>query len=81
MRDDQRQRVVVVAARVDEVDLLAVDIGEEVRPAIEPLLFCTPVELGALVVAEILEVREVGAVIPAAVRNLVGPACACKAFA
>ena len=59
---------------MDEVDLLTVDVGEEVRPTVEPLLLRAPVELGAPVVAEVLEVREIGAVVPAAARNLVGPA-------
>jgi len=31
MRDDQRQRVVVLRANVDEVDVEPVDLGRELR--------------------------------------------------
>ena len=31
MRDDQRQRVLVLGANVDEVNVQAIDLGEELR--------------------------------------------------
>src|SRR3954462_15064993 len=43
VRDDQRQRVGVVGTRVNEVDLLAVDLSEEMRPPIEAILLRAPV--------------------------------------
>ena len=64
VRDDQRERVRFGRARVDEVDLLPVDVGEEVRPAVEPLFLHAPVELRLPVLAEVAEVRDVGAVRP-----------------
>ena len=76
VRDDQRQRVGVVGAGVDEVDLLAVDLGEEVRPAVEPVFLRAPVERGVPVLAEVLQVREVGAVVPTRCRGS-GRASAC----
>ena len=40
-----------------------------------------PVELGAPVLAQLLEVLEVGAVVPTRAGDLVGPACACQPVA
>ena len=59
----------------------AVDVGEEVRPAVEPLLLRPPVELRLPVLAEVAQVLEVGAVVPRRVRDLVGPAGARQAVA
>src|SRR4029079_16315186 len=73
--DDQWQRVRVIRAGMDEMDPLTVDVGQEMRPAVDPLLLRAPVELRRPVVAEILEIRECGAVSPAAAGNLVGPPC------
>ena len=73
VRNDQRDRVGVVGPRVDEVDLLAVDLREVVRPAVEAVFLRAPVELRAPRVAQVLQVPEVGAVVPARAGNLVGP--------
>ena len=43
VRDDQRQRVLVSGANVDEVDVNAVDLGDEVRQGREALLELAPV--------------------------------------
>ena len=73
VRDDERQRVRFRRARVDEVHLRAVDVGEEVRPPVEPRFLRAPVELVPPRLAQVLEVREVGAVVPRRAGNLVGP--------
>src|SRR5437588_8745473 len=65
---------------MDEMDLLAVDVGEKVRPTIEALFLRAPVELRRPVVAEILQIHAVGAVFPAASGNLIGPACTDEAL-
>ena len=65
---------------MNEVNLLAVDLGEEVRPTIEPILLRAPVEGRAPVLAQILQVREIGSVIPRGVRDLIGPARARQAI-
>ena len=80
VRDDQRQRVRVVGAGVDEVDLLTVDVGEEVRPTVELRFLRPPVVLVLPRVAEVLEIREIGAVVPTTARDLVGPARAAQPF-
>src|SRR5690242_4311108 len=74
VRDHEWQRVGFGRARVDEVHLLAVDTGEEVRPPVEARFLRAPVELVAPVLTQLLQVRAVGAVAPTRVRDLVGPA-------
>ena len=81
VRHEQRRRVGVVGAGVDEVDLLAVDLGERVRPPVEAILLRPPVELRAPVLAQLLQVRAVGAVAPTRIGDLVGPAGACESVA
>ncbi len=56
----------------------AVDVGEEVRPPVEPRFLRAPVERRSPRLAELLEVREVGAVVPARARES-GRANACDA--
>ena len=43
MRDDQRERVLVVRAHVDEVDVQPVDLAQEVRQAVQLRLAPAPV--------------------------------------
>src|SRR5207244_13069132 len=52
-----------------------------VRPPVEALFLGAPVELRAPVVAQVLQVEEVGAVVPARARDLIGPARARQALA
>ncbi len=66
---------------MDEVDLLAVDVGEEVRPPVEPIFLGAPVERRLPVLAQALQIREVGAVVPTGSRDLIGPAGAGQAVA
>src|SRR5262245_9190503 len=51
------------------------------RPLVEPFLLLPPVEVGAPRLTEISEIREIGAVVPRGVRDLVGPARAGEAIA
>ena len=43
VRDDERQRIVMLRAGVDEVDVQSVDLGDEVRIGIQLRLDLTPV--------------------------------------
>src|SRR5918997_1122284 len=45
VRDEERQRVFVLRANVDEVDVQPVDLGDEVRYALQLLLALPPVVL------------------------------------
>src|SRR4051812_47057498 len=64
MRHDQRQRVLVLGAHVDEVARDAVDLGRELRQRIEPRL--NPAEVVVLrpVAGELLDRRELHALRP-----------------
>ena len=55
MGDDERQRLVVRRADVDEVDVDPVDLGDEVREGREPLLEPAPVVLGGPVAGQRLD--------------------------
>ena len=69
----QRCRVLVAGAHVQPVDRLAVDVGEELRQAVEPLLLGAPVEARAPVLRESSCVGHGGAALPAG-REVGGPA-------
>ena len=56
--DDQRERVLVLGADVDEVDVEPVDLGDEVREGVQPRLALAPVVLGRPVAGEVLHDRE-----------------------
>ena len=56
--DDQRKRVLVLRANVDEVDVQPVDLGDEVRDGVQPRLALAPVVLGRPVASEVLHERE-----------------------
>ena len=61
VRDDHRQRILVLRADVQEVDVDAVDLGEELRERVEPRLDLAPVVLRRPVVGEGLHRRELHA--------------------
>ena len=69
--DDERQRVLVRRANVDEVDLDAVDLGDEVRQGREPLLEGAPVVSGRPVASERLDRVQVHAL--HRIRLAIGP--------
>ena len=61
MRDDERQRVLVLRAHVDEVDVQPVDLGDELRQGVEPRLALAPVVVRRPVARERLRRRELHA--------------------
>ena len=58
VRDDERQRVFVVRANVDEMDVQAIDLGHEMRQGVQLLLALAPVVLVCPVARERLHRRE-----------------------
>ena len=58
VRDDQRQRVLVLGADVDEVDVEPVDLGDELRQGVQFRLALAPVVVGPPVARELLHHRE-----------------------
>lgn len=81
MRDQERQRLRPAAADVNEVDVQAADRGEELRQLVEPALVRPPVEACAPVLDQLLEVLELGPLVPAAARRGVRPPGAGEALA
>ena len=71
--DQQRPRPLDRRGGVDEVDVGSVDLGAEVVPGLQLRLVLPPVVLVPPVLAELLEVSQVGAVVPAGVGDLVRP--------
>jgi hypothetical protein len=60
-RDDQRQRVLVPGADVDEMNVKPVDLGHEVRQGVQLRLALTPVIVSPPVPRELLHHRELHA--------------------
>ena len=56
--DDDRQRVLVLGANVDEMDVQPVDLGDEVRDGVQPRFARAPVVLGRPVASQVLHERE-----------------------
>ena len=61
VRDDQRQRVVVLRPNVDEMDVQPIDLGHELRQGIQPRLALAPVVLRRPVAREFLNRRRLHA--------------------
>ena len=74
MRDDQRHRVRVARADVDEVDVHAVDGRLELREGVQLRLALAPVVIRRPIADEFLELRELRALRLIGDRLLVGPA-------
>ena len=72
VRDDQRQRVRVARADVDEVDVDPVDRRHELREGIELRLGLAPVIAGAPIADEFLELRQLRALRSSATVSLSG---------
>ena len=72
--EDERQGVRLGRAHVEEVDVLPVDRGRELRVLVEPRLPGAPVVAAAPVVGELLDVGARHAVAPPGAGQLVGPA-------
>ena len=58
VRDDQRQRVLVPRANVEEVNVQPVDLGDEVRQRVQLRLALAPVVVGPPVAQELLHHRQ-----------------------
>jgi hypothetical protein len=71
VRDQERQRVTFRGARVQEVDALAVDLGDRRRERVEARLLGAPVEPVLPVREQRLEVAALGAHLPADAVELV----------
>ena len=74
VRHDQRQRVLVRRAHVDEVDVHAVDLGRELRQRVEPRLDPAEVVLPGPVAGELLDRRQLHALRPICDQLRGGPA-------
>ena len=58
VRDDDRERVLVLRASMNEVDVQAVDLGDEAREGVEPRFALAPVVLVCPIACELLDRRE-----------------------
>ena len=74
VRDDDRQRVLVLRADVDEVDVQPVDLGHEVRQGVQLRLAPAPVVVCRPVAGEFLHRRQLHALRMICDEFLVGPA-------
>ena len=72
--DDERQRVLVLRANVDEVDVQPVDLGDEVGHRVELGLALAPVVLGLPVARDRLDRRQLHALRRILDALLLGPA-------
>ena len=72
--DDQRQRVLVLGANVDEVDVQPVDLGDELRHGVQPRLALAPVVLGLPVARDRLDRRQLHTLRRIVDSLLLGPA-------
>jgi hypothetical protein len=58
VRDDQRQRVLVLRADVNEMNVQPIDLGQEVRQRVQFRLALAPVVVGLSIAREVLHHRE-----------------------
>src|SRR5690349_24092450 len=70
MRDDHRQRIFMLRTNVNEMDVEAVDLGDEVRHGFQFCLALTPVVVSSPIARELLHYRELYAL--RCVRDLFG---------
>ncbi len=61
VRDDERQRVLVLRTHVNEMNVQPVDLGDELRQGVQPRFARAPVILGCPVARERLNRRELHA--------------------
>jgi hypothetical protein len=74
VRDHERQRVIVLRAHVDEVDIETVDLGHELRQAAQPRIQPPEVVLGPPVARECLDRRKLHTLRKVVDGLLLGPA-------
>ena len=81
VRDDDRQRILMLRANVNEMNVQPVDLGDEVRQGVQPRLDLAPVVLRRPIARELLHRRERHALRVIRDRFLFGPPraprCAC----
>ena len=78
VRDDERQRVRVLGADVDEVDVQPIDVGDELRQGVQPRLALAPVVVGRPIARELSHRREPHALRLIGDQFLFGPAGASR---
>src|SRR4051794_4000855 len=61
VQDDQRQRIFMLRADVNEVNVEPIDLGDEVRQSLQPRLALAPVVLCRPILRECLNRRELHA--------------------
>ena len=61
MRDDERQRVLMLRTHVDEMNVEPVDLGDELRQGVEPRLHLAPVVIRRPIAREFLHRRKLHA--------------------
>ena len=74
VRDDDRQRILMLRADVDEMDVQPVDLGDELRQGVQLRLDLAPVVLGRPIARELLHGRELDALRLIRDGLLLGPA-------
>src|SRR5438874_8732099 len=75
VRDDERQRTVMLRANVDEMDVEPVDLGDELRQGVQSRLHLAPVVLCRPIAGECLHRRELHALRCIRDRFPLGPLC------
>src|SRR5437868_3569013 len=73
MRDDDRQRIGMAGAHVNEVDVHPIDVGRELRQGVQLRLYPTPVVAASPVPNQRLQLRELRALRLIDYGFLVGP--------
>jgi hypothetical protein len=73
VRDDERQRVVMLRSDMDEVNVQPVDLGDEVRQGFQLRLALAPVVFGPPILCELLHRRELHALLIIGDRFALGP--------
>ena len=73
MRQNERYAGATARPRVDEVDRHATDVGAKVRERVQLSLSCGPVERPGPVRKQILQIREIGPLLPRSARGRVWP--------
>jgi hypothetical protein len=58
VRDDDREGVLVCRASVNEVDIYAVDLGDEIREGVDPRFALAPVVVACPIPCKLLDRRE-----------------------
>ncbi|HVJ55267.1 MAG TPA: hypothetical protein VM689_22595 [Aliidongia sp.] len=74
MGQDQRHASAPLRPLMDEMDTLAIDVGRELREAVQSPLGRAPIEAVPPMIHEAAQIGDVGAVLPADILGLIRPA-------